>query len=505
MEFSLNKQTVHSGIDAGPEVGIPFDRRHDLDALRAGAMLLGIGLHAALAYMTVRIWPVYDDRHHAFFDTLFSAVHGFRMPLFFMISGFFTAMLWRKRGLSALIKHRAKRIILPLLIFIIPVQFSLVGVLGFALSNNVSKSEQGQTSVDLWSAAKNNDTGALGRYLQNRESINKPDPETRLPALNWAALNGSTEAARMLIEAGADVNVRTEDGSTSLGHAAFMGNADIVALLIENGAELNSVNSYQATPLDSLKADWGVVQWIAGMLNLQVDRRSVEEGRKVAAKLLRANGGMLRRELGKQALAHAKTGGGRENDTTGGITEAYLSLTDWQGFREPEIFGHLWFLWFLCILIVPFAIFARIADALNWAGLPKWLFLSPVLLVWLVPITMIPQWFHGLSRPGFGPDTSSGLFPLPHIVLLYGVFFYFGALYFDCDDPKEKLGRFWGLTLPVALLIVYPLGMALSFSPDNVWIARWVPDAGVRPLAVMMQALYPWLMIFGLKSDWILE
>jgi len=493
MKFSLKNQTVRSGIATGLAVGMPFDRRHDLDALRAGAMLLGIGLHAALAYMTVRIWPVYDDRHHAFFDTLFSAVHGFRMPLFFMVSGFFTAMLWRKRGLSALMKHRAKRILLPLGIFLIPVQISLFGVLGFAMSNNARNSEPNQTSADLWSAAKNNDTGALGQYLQNRALINEPDPETRLPALNWAALNGSAEAARMLIEAGADVNVRTDDGTTPLGHAAFMGNADIVALLIENGANLNLFNSYQATPLDSLKADWGVVQFIAGMLDLEADRKTVEEGRKVAAKLLRANGGRLKREL-----AYAKTTGGGENDTAGGITEAYLSATSWQGFREPEIFGHLWFLWFLCILIVPFALFASIADALDWAGPPKWLFLSPVLLVWLVPITMIPQWFHGLARPGFGPDTSSSFFPMPHIVILYAVFFYFGALYFDCKDEKGSLSRFWWLMLPLALLVVYPLGVTLSLSPDSAWIAPWVPSQGIRPLAVMMQSLYPWLMIFGL-------
>ena len=41
---------------------------------------------------------------------------------------------------------------------------------------------------------------------------------------------------------------------------AFMGNADIVALLIENGADLNAFNSYQATPLDSLKADWAIME-----------------------------------------------------------------------------------------------------------------------------------------------------------------------------------------------------------------------------------------------------
>lgn len=489
---------AQAGTETDRVLKKPFDRRHDLDALRAIAMLLGIGLHGSLAYVTFRFWPVYDGQHHAFFDTFNAAVHGFRMPLFFMISGFFTAMLWRKRGLSSLIKHRAKRILLPLLIFLIPVQLLLTAVIGIAAKDNGQHSDQGLSQVDLWSAAKSNDIEALKRHLANEEAINNGDPEYGIPALNWAALNGSTEAARLLIERGADVNVRTEDGSVPLGHAAFTGRADIVALLIEKGAELNPVNSYQSTPLDASQADWGLVQLIAGTLGLQVDRERVEAGQKVAADLLRANGGKWKRDLAGETVARANTSEGDENRERGGITDAYLSLTDWQGFREFQIFGYLWFLWFLCILIISFAVFARIAAVRKWPGPPRWLFLSPLLLVWLVPVTMIPQWLHGLRMPGFGPDTSMGLFPMPHIVLLYAVFFYFGVLYFDCDDEKGKLGRFWGLTLPVALLVVFPLGMALSFSPGSAWITKWLPSSGVRLLAVLMQALYPWLMIFGL-------
>ena len=43
-----------------PEAG-PFERRHDLDALRAIAMLLGIALHAALSFSTVP-WMVSDSQ-----------------------------------------------------------------------------------------------------------------------------------------------------------------------------------------------------------------------------------------------------------------------------------------------------------------------------------------------------------------------------------------------------------------------------------------------------------
>ena len=51
------------------------------------------------------------------------------MPVFFLMSGFFTALLWRRRGLGALLNHRLRRVALPLLIgmFTIVPLTSLVG------------------------------------------------------------------------------------------------------------------------------------------------------------------------------------------------------------------------------------------------------------------------------------------------------------------------------------------------------------------------------------------
>ena len=96
-----------------------IQRRHDLDALRSAAMLLGIVLHAALSF-TEGFWPVEDVSLKSFgedqnpYILVVLAIHGFRMPLFFLLSGFFTTLLWQRRGLRALLSHRAKRIALPL-------------------------------------------------------------------------------------------------------------------------------------------------------------------------------------------------------------------------------------------------------------------------------------------------------------------------------------------------------------------------------------------------------
>lgn len=90
-------------------------RRHELDALRAFAMLLGVGLHAALSFIP-GVWPVMDRTAglHGPWDEIFLAVHGFRMPVFFLLTGFFTAMLWRRHGLSSLLRQRLRRVALPL-------------------------------------------------------------------------------------------------------------------------------------------------------------------------------------------------------------------------------------------------------------------------------------------------------------------------------------------------------------------------------------------------------
>jgi hypothetical protein len=89
-------------------------RRHELDALRGFAMLLGIGLHASLSFFPA-YWPVQDSTSgfDGLFDEFFHAVHGFRVLLFFLLSGFFTTMSLRRRGLGSMLAQRAKRIAVP--------------------------------------------------------------------------------------------------------------------------------------------------------------------------------------------------------------------------------------------------------------------------------------------------------------------------------------------------------------------------------------------------------
>lgn len=106
------------------------ERRHDLDALRAFAMLLGIALHGALSFIP-EVWPVTDSSQESadLFGLMALFIHGFRMPLFFLMSGFFTAMLWRRRGLGAVARQRFRRVFLPLVlgsVTVVPVMNLLI-------------------------------------------------------------------------------------------------------------------------------------------------------------------------------------------------------------------------------------------------------------------------------------------------------------------------------------------------------------------------------------------
>ena len=101
--------------------GTNTTRFHDLDALRGFAMLLGILLHAGAFLVPLEFWPVHEAwawetaPEANVYAWILSVIHGFRMPLFFLLSGFFTAMLWQSRGLQRLWRHRLKRLGVPLL------------------------------------------------------------------------------------------------------------------------------------------------------------------------------------------------------------------------------------------------------------------------------------------------------------------------------------------------------------------------------------------------------
>lgn len=105
------------------------ERLHGLDALRAGALLLGVVLHASLAFFPQQIWIVADDSRSIGAAGLFFAIHLFRMTAFFLIAGLFAHMMLARRGWLSFAKDRVLRITGPLTAFWFPVMVGIVGAL----------------------------------------------------------------------------------------------------------------------------------------------------------------------------------------------------------------------------------------------------------------------------------------------------------------------------------------------------------------------------------------
>src|SRR4249920_861928 len=93
-------------------------RLHSLDNLRAAMMWLGIVLHVAAIHMVGESPLTWRDKATSpLADLLLAFIHSFRMPVFFIVAGFFAALLVQSRGAMGMLKHRFRRIAVPFMVF----------------------------------------------------------------------------------------------------------------------------------------------------------------------------------------------------------------------------------------------------------------------------------------------------------------------------------------------------------------------------------------------------
>ncbi|SDS43746.1 glucans biosynthesis protein C [Brevibacterium sandarakinum] len=92
-------------------------RLHGLDALRGGALLLGILLHALMSFHTSGGWLIADVRNTVVADTTVYVIHLFRMTLFMLLAGYFGNMVLRRRGAASYVRDRLVRILSPIFVF----------------------------------------------------------------------------------------------------------------------------------------------------------------------------------------------------------------------------------------------------------------------------------------------------------------------------------------------------------------------------------------------------
>jgi ankyrin repeat protein len=96
----------------------------------------------------------------------------------------------------------------------------------------------------------------------------QPPTPGGMTALSFAAREGRLEAARLLIDAGADVNAREANGISPLVMAITNRHTPVAALLLARGADPNAADWWGRTPL------WSAVD----MRNLDLDSRTLANG-----------------------------------------------------------------------------------------------------------------------------------------------------------------------------------------------------------------------------------
>ena len=88
-----------------------------MDSMRSVLMILGIVLHSANIFRDAN-WGIQDIYTSVTFDYLVEFIHLFRMPAFFIVSGYFCHMTLKKNQSWQFCKVRIPRIIIPLIVTI---------------------------------------------------------------------------------------------------------------------------------------------------------------------------------------------------------------------------------------------------------------------------------------------------------------------------------------------------------------------------------------------------
>jgi len=190
-----------------------------------------------------------------------------------------------------------------------------------------------------------------------------------------------------------------------------------------------------------------------------------------------------------------------EGADRGGAGHPPLAVALWILFRFP-LFHHLWFLWFLCWMVAGLALVITLCPASIGMRVRAWLareeggsgrwVASAGALLWLVPLTVVTHALMSPTRegPDFGANTSTGLLPLPGVLLHYALFFAFGAVLEQAPRGLARFSRRWVAALLLAVVLV-PVG--LSFAFDAPWTRSAIPLPWAHTaVSWTLHSLYAW-------------
>jgi hypothetical protein len=139
---------------------------------------------------------------------------------------------------------------------------------------NVKLGERGETQLHF--CAENGFTTSVKRLLSIRNiNVNVKDDWRGYTPLHNAAANGRIEIAGLLLQNGAEVNVKNNNGYTPLHWAAEEDNIDVLHLLVENGADLEAQDNdgYRALHYAAWHGNLPFIQELISRYHVDINAR----------------------------------------------------------------------------------------------------------------------------------------------------------------------------------------------------------------------------------------
>lgn len=147
--------------------------------------------------------------------------------------------------------------------------------------------------MDIHAAIISGNLEVVKQHVEAGSDINQKEPMSGSTPLISASTFGKTEIAKALMDAGADLSIKNNDGATALHVAAFFCRVEIVQMLIDANADKTIRNNFGATPRESVMGDFAEIKPIYGMmqeqlapLGLNLDMEELEKTRPVVAMML---------------------------------------------------------------------------------------------------------------------------------------------------------------------------------------------------------------------------
>ena len=162
-----------------------------------------------------------------------------------------------------------------------------------AVNNGEAKSVVEKPEMDIQMAIMSGNLAVVKQHIEAGTDLDKKDAMSGSTPLITASSFGKTDIAKALIDGGADLSRKNNDGSNALHVAAFFCRIEIVQLLIDADVDKTVQNNYGATARESVMGPWEEIKPIyemlqqqLGPLGLEFDLKEIEKSRPVIAMML---------------------------------------------------------------------------------------------------------------------------------------------------------------------------------------------------------------------------